>query len=273
MDFLLHFNTSGLTSLFRKSTSHGPGTDPYGFSYFDRSGHGNIRQFIDEYLPHYEQTRGQGFISLITGNHDMPPRLANDRKREDLVCCFLFLLTMPGTPYIYYGDEIGMQSLDLPSKEGGYQRTGVRTPMQWRKSENLGFSSAQKTDLYLPVDERLDAPTVETQDSDPSSLLNTVRAIISIRHDHPALAASADFKVLHAVAGNPVLVYERSSPDERLLVVINPAGQSLSITLPGTGFNAAPQVVFGPSDCFHFHEGHWQVNIPPVSAGLYKIPG
>jgi glycosidase len=272
MDFLLHFNTAGFTSLFRKSTSHGPGTDAYGFSYFDRSGHGNIRQFIDEYLPHYEQTKGLGYIALISGNHDIPPRLANHRDRSDLSGCFLFLLTMPGTPFIYYGDEIGMRSQDLPSKEGGYKRTGVRTPMQWDKTENLGFSSTPKNSLYLPVDESPNTPLVSVQDADPESILNTIRAIIALRNQHTALAASGDFRVLHAVGGDPVFVYERSSAEERLLIVINPSDQPRSISLPGSIASNNPETLFGPSEIFQKHSDAWQLNVPPVSAGLYKIP-
>ncbi len=272
MDFLLHFNTSGLTSLFRKSTSHGPGTDPYGFSYFDRSGHGNIRQFIDEYLPHYEQTKNLGHIALISGNHDIPPRLANGRERSDLVCCYLFLLTMPGTPYIYYGDEIGMRSLDLPSKEGGYKRTGVRTPMQWSKSANQGFSRAHKNALYLPVDESPEAPTVAAQEADPDSLLNTIRRLVTLRHHHPALFASAEFVVHHAVGGDPVLIYERASAGQRLLVVINPADQQRSLSLPGSVSAGIPTSLFGPPEVFQKHGEAWHVMVPPISAGLYQIP-
>jgi glycosidase len=271
MDFLLHFNSSGFTSLFRKSTSHGPGTDPYGFSYFDRSGHGNIRQFIDEYLPHYEKTKDQGYIALISGNHDIPPRLANSRDSADLAGCFLFLLTMPGTPFIYYGDEIGMRSSDLPSKEGGYKRTGVRTPMQWEKIPNLGFSTAPEDAFYLPVDKSPDAPTVQAQESDPNSLLNTVRAIIRLRRQHPALAASADFKVHHAVGGDPVFIYERFSVDERLLIVLNPSDHERTIILSGSVASTDPQILFGPSNIFLNQEGTWQVKVPPVSAGLYQI--
>ena len=125
MDFLLPFASPGYRSLFRK-----PSQDAY--SFFDPSGRGDIRIFLDEYLPLYQSTRDQGFIAIPSGNHDIAPRLGNGRTPRDLELAFLFLLTMPGVPFIYYGDEIGMRSLDgLPSKEGGYGRTGARTPMQW----------------------------------------------------------------------------------------------------------------------------------------------
>ncbi len=171
MDFLLHFANRGYQALFRKGS-----LDPYGWSVFDRAGHGNFREFLDEYLAHLRATRGQGLMSLITGNHDIGERLAEGRDVDDLTCAFLFLLSMPGAPFIYYGDEIGMRTVHgLPSKEGGFERTGARTPMQWDASANAGFSRAPAEQLYLPIDPRPDRPTVAAQAVDPGSLLNRVR--------------------------------------------------------------------------------------------------
>jgi maltose alpha-D-glucosyltransferase/alpha-amylase len=162
--------------LFRKPNGKRPPHDPYGFSFFDRAGHGNILEFLDEYLPNLNKTQGQGFIAIPTGNHDINPRISAGRDQADLELVYQFLLTMPGTPFIYYGDEIGLRTLDgLPSKEGGYHRTGSRTPMQWDDTANAGFSTAAPEQLYLPVDSRPDRPTVAHQTADAHSLLNTVR--------------------------------------------------------------------------------------------------
>ena len=60
-------------------------------------------------------------------------------------------LTLPNVPLIYYGDEIGMRYIPLKSRDGGYHRTGSRTPMQWNNGKNLGFSNTDG-ELYLPVD-------------------------------------------------------------------------------------------------------------------------
>ena len=75
---------------------------------------------------------------------------------------FAFSLAMPGIPFIYYGNEIGMRQLyDLPHVEGAYKpRAGARTPMQWSAGKNLGFSTAESDKIYLPVDSAADAPTV-----------------------------------------------------------------------------------------------------------------
>ena len=169
MDFLLHFGSAAYSSLFRKPYSTNTGTDKYGFSFFDRSGHGNIMEFLDEYLPQYQETRTKGLICLITGNHDITPRLAINRDGDDLELCYLFLLTMPGAPFIYYGDEIGMRTIaGLGSKEGGISRTGSRTPMQWEPGPKAGFSSASPEQFYLPVDPAADRPDVASQHVRPA---------------------------------------------------------------------------------------------------------
>ena len=66
-------------------------------------------------------------------------RLRKYLDPEEMKVAFAFLLSMPGAPFLYYGDEIGMRQLDLVSKEGGYDRTGARTPMQWGEGKNAGF--------------------------------------------------------------------------------------------------------------------------------------
>jgi maltose alpha-D-glucosyltransferase/alpha-amylase len=73
---------------------------------------------------------------------------------------------MPGVPFLYYGDEIGMDYLkDLKPKEGSFfGRNGSRTPMQWTPRANRGFSSAPAKSLYLPVDRRKGSPDVQTQE-------------------------------------------------------------------------------------------------------------
>ena len=68
---------------------------------------------------------------------------------------------MPGNPFIYYGDEIAMSFRSMASKEGGFTRTGSRTPMQWTSGDNMGFSSAPADKLYLPVDPAENAANVE----------------------------------------------------------------------------------------------------------------
>ena len=97
---------------------------------------------------------------------------------------------MPGVPFLYYGNEIGMKQLpnNWPQVEGAYQpRNGARTPMQWNSGKNLGFSDGDAKNLYLPVDPSADAPNVAAQEKNPNSLLNKTRQLIALHHNEPAL--------------------------------------------------------------------------------------
>ena len=101
--------------------------------------------------------------------------------------------------------------------------------MQWDSSANLGFSEGKASDLYLPVDSSADAPTVAAQEKDPASLLNTVRAILALRHQQEDLQADAPFKVVCSEVGKP-FVYMRGD----LLCAVNPAGNEQSVVLPAS---------------------------------------
>lgn len=142
---------------------------------------------------------------------------------------------MPGVPVVYYGDEIGLRHQDLPSKEGGYNRTGARCPMQWDGSRNAGFSSAPASDLYLPIDARRDRPTVAAQERDPDSLLHHVRRLAMLRRQHPVLGNTAGFTPLFAQRGRYPFVYERRLGRQRAVIAVNPSARSESarIHLPG----------------------------------------
>ena len=181
---------------------------------------GSAEMFFKIYLDHWKRTRNKGFISIPSGNHDLP-RVSDYRSEKELKTVFAFLLTMPGVPFIYYGDEIGMRNLkDLPGKEGGYTRTQARTPMQWDDSLNHGFSVADKEKLYLPVDSSPDAPTVKSQQQRSDSLLNCVKKLIALRLSSVALQACGKIELLHC---DYPTVYLRSFGRERYLIALQPA--------------------------------------------------
>mgnify|MGYP000835161718 CR=1 FL=1 len=120
--------------------------------YITIRGKGDISEFVNKYKESYEKSQRKGLICIPSGNHDMD-RLAKRLNENELKIAFAFLLSMPGAPFIYYGDEIGMKYIDnLESVEGGYDRTGSRSPMQWDNSTNAGFSCAPSEKLYIPVD-------------------------------------------------------------------------------------------------------------------------
>ena len=219
VDFMLHFGPPGYNSLFRD--------DP---CFFSKKGGGDISIFLEEYLASYRSTRGKGYVAIPSGNHDMD-RLARHRTKRELKVAYTFLLSMPGIPFIYYGDEIGMDYIEgLPSKEGGYHRTGARTPMQWTRGRNAGFSNSSPDQLYLPVDRRKSRPTVEDQDAKQGSLLNTIRRLVALRRQHPALAGDGTFKPLYAEQGQYPFAFLRQSGHDQVLVAVNPAGQPVSVT-------------------------------------------
>ena len=230
LDFLLHSNNSAYTSLFRHEKGRNTTRLFVGHSYFNKDGKGNINEYLDRFLYDLENTKGKGYIGLITGNHDMQ-RLAYGRTTEEIKAAMVFLFTMPGVPFVYYGDEIGMNYVEnLPSKEGGYNRTGSRTPMQWNHGKNHGFSVSDTP--YLPTDSSVDAPTVEDQQNDKQSLLSFVRSLITLHKSNPVLHADSDFNVIRA--GYP-FIFERISDKKKLLIAINPSQYSYRCDAPQIG--------------------------------------
>ncbi len=219
-DFLLHSGVSAYTSLFRHEQGRNTTRKFVGRSYFHKDGKGNINEYLDRFLYDLKNTRGKGYVGMITGNHDIP-RLAAGRTEEELRAAMVFLFTMPGVPFVYYGDEIGMDYITgLKSKEGGYNRTGSRTPMQWKAGKNHGFSESDQP--YLPTDSRENAPTVAAQQNDPDSLLSFVKKLIALHRGDQRLWADSDFNIL--LADYP-FVYERACEGKSLFVAINPSGQ------------------------------------------------
>jgi maltose alpha-D-glucosyltransferase/alpha-amylase len=162
----------------------------------------------------------------------LAPLLDNDRRKIELAHSLLF--TLPGSPIIYYGDEIGMgDNIWLPD------RNGVRTPMQWRDELNAGFSQASPSLLYAPVieDERFGyrRVNVEAQRRDPNSLFNTLRRMIAVRKQHRVFGWG-DLKWVDA-GTSAVAAYTRTHEDGRLLVLNNlsPDTQSIRVKVTSAG--------------------------------------
>lgn len=217
MDFLLHFGPSHYNDLFRNENP-----------FFASDGKGDISEFVAKYLENYEKSERKGLICIPSGNHDMD-RLARHIKGDNLKIAFAFLLSMPGAPFIYYGDEIGMNYVEgLTSVEGGYGRTGSRSPMQWDSTTNAGFSSAPTEKLYIALDPNSDRPTVEAQYADKNSLFNEVRKLITIRQSHPALQSRGEIEFVYAEKNTYPFAYLRSSDNEKILIAVNPSDKFAS---------------------------------------------
>ncbi|MCR5094565.1 MAG: glycosylase [Lachnospiraceae bacterium] len=226
MDFYLDHQGNGYNTLMR---------DYWGKegdrSFFKSDGKGNIQRFLDDYLPKLEVSRGRGYISFISCNHDTRRPRYSLSERE-LKVAYTCLYTLPGVPFVYYGDEIGMRYQELKTKEGGYDRTGTRTPMQWKPGKNLGFSEADPEVLYLPVDPAQDAPTLEQAKADPDSLYHLVKKVIAIRHEYASLQADGSFTVLYAEKEKVPFVYARGEGEDRIIVAVNPSLSEASAQIP-----------------------------------------
>ncbi len=229
MDFYLEWHGNGYSSLMRDYMPCMGEPIETDKSYFKAESGRDITDFLADYSPQYEATKDKGLWCFITCNHDTlrPAWNLNETERR---LAFAFLFTMPGAPFLYYGDEIGMAYRPLPTKEGGYQRTGSRTPMQWSGGRNLGFSEGSEELLYLPVDPAADAPTVEGQEADAGSLLHFVRGLIALRHSLPQLQNDSPFGVYAAKKGSRLFAYRRGE----LLLAVNPGLTTQTLELDGT---------------------------------------
>jgi len=270
VDFMLHFETVAYNSLFRNHCEELITGLPRGNSYFHRAANGDIRLFLDIFLEHYRATRVKGYISIPTGNHDVPPRLAEDRTRAELRCALLFLFTLPGIPFIYYGDEIGMRhAYGLASREGGYERTGVRTPMQWDNGPNAGFSSAEPSQLYLPVETNPGNRTVTAAERDQDSVLHFVRRLVQLRKCFPALGSDGDFQCVYAEGGAYPFVFERSANGECFWVAVNPSGVAHEASWQTNAIGA--EELMGEGGVLSFQSGFARVTTAPGGYGLWRI--
>ena len=221
MDFLLHNGPSHYMDLFR--TEH---------PYFSREGRGDVRAFAEAYARSYARTSGKGLICIPSGNHDMT-RMAERLSPAEQKIAFAFLLSMPGAPFIYNGDEIGMRQIPgLISKEGSRSlRAGCRTPMQWDGGPNDGFSDAAPDRLYLPQDPAADRPRVSDQIGAEGSLWETVHRLIALRREIPELQGNIPVEFLYAQDHAYPFVYRRTGETREVLAALNPSGEDASCRL------------------------------------------
>lgn len=232
MDFIIHFGKA-YSSLFFNNE----GTYPQDTCYFSLKGNGTPTTFVDYYMRQLKSVGNAGYICVPTANHDFQRPACGERAGdEQLKPVMTFLMTLPGVPLIYYGDEIGQRFMPgLPDKEGSllgtHNRAGTRTPMQWDDTKGAGFSSAPLSRFYLPVDTATNRSCVEAQKKNPQSLLNFTRQLLAYRQQHSALGSCGEINFLYAMPFAYPLIYERRFGNERFLVVINPSGQERMVEI------------------------------------------
>jgi alpha-glucosidase len=197
----------------------------------------------------YEAVLPRGaWPNWVLGNHDKT-RLATRIGEAQARVAAMLLLTLRGTPTLYYGDEIGLPQVDIPAGQvqdpyeknvpgRGFGRDGCRTPMQWDVSRFAGFSTAEP---WLPVTADFARRNVEAQRRDPASLYNLYRNLIALRRIHPALASGSYRPV---AAEGDVLAYAREQDEERFLVALN-LGSNQALLALGDGQGTIVLSAFG----------------------------
>jgi maltose alpha-D-glucosyltransferase/alpha-amylase len=191
----------------------------------------------------------------------LAPLVDNDRRRIELLNAMLF--SLPGSPIIYYGDEIGMgDNIWLED------RNGVRTPMQWHAGQNAGFSEADPDALYSPVidDDIFGYRTVNVDDQrrDENSLFNRMKHMIHIRKEHTCFGVGIfQFELPD---NDAVLAYWRAHQREKILVVVNLTDERQDVTFSLGIFAGHQPVDLLTGETFpEITSRNYTLNLPPYA--------
>jgi maltose alpha-D-glucosyltransferase/alpha-amylase len=197
----------------------------------------------------------------------LAPLLDGDRRRIELLNGLL--MSLPGSPIVYYGDEIGMgDNIYLGD------RNGVRTPMQWTGGWNAGFSTADPEQLYQPLISNANfgyqAVNVEAQRRQGSSLLQWMRALIKVRQSSRVFGRGA-IEFLKP-ENHRVLAYVRSLGKERVLVVSNLASTAQAVELELSGLaGAIPVDMFGGSLFPRINSDRYVLTLGPYQFYWFRL--
>jgi alpha-glucosidase len=194
-----------------------------------------ISKLIDEYEAALPEG---GWPNWVLGNHDQP-RIAARVGSEQARVAAMLLLTLRGTPTMYYGDEIGLARVDIPpdrvqdpwekNEPGlGFNRDPERTPMQWDGSRNAGFSTAEP---WLPLSEDHASCNVENLSRDPGGILELYRQLLALRRSTPALSVGS-YRRLDAEG--PILAYAREQGENSLTILLNLSAEPQTVKLRST---------------------------------------
>ncbi len=185
-----------------------------------------------------------GWPSWVLGNHDRP-RIATKRGPAQARVAAMLLLTLRGTPTLYYGDELGLSDVAIPADQAqdprelrepglGLGRDPVRTPMPWDGSENAGFTTARP---WLPLNADWPTRNVARMAEEPQSILTLYRQLLALRRTYPALSIGS---IALLDAEGDILAYERLHGAERLIVALNLGTRTQRLRLPDWASGARP---------------------------------
>jgi alpha-glucosidase len=182
--------------------------------------------------------------NYVMGNHD-EPRLASRIGLDGARLAAMLLLTLRGTPTIYYGDEIGMTNVPISAGQQqdpwgirvpGLGRDPCRSPMQWDSRPNAGFSSPETTHLWLPLAKNYPQVNIQNQLRAPDSILSLYRQLLSYRKAHPALQYGSYRSI--DVGGESCFAYLREANGfPQILILLNFSPQEINVNVShlGTG--------------------------------------
>jgi maltose alpha-D-glucosyltransferase / alpha-amylase len=226
-----------------------------------------------------------GLIAALTCTAELPPqsqwalrlhdsrRLAplmeNDRRRMELALSLLF--SLPGSPVLFYGDEIGMGDNVYLGP-----RNAIRTPMQWSADRNAGFSRANPAQLYSPLIigpvYGYEAVNVEAQQSDPASLLNWVRTLIEAR-SQSAVFGRGTCEWLNANNGK-VLAYRRTLEEDQVLCLANLSRNAQPVELDLSELaGMTPVEMLGRTDFPAIEKGPYRATLAPHAFLWFQLHG
>jgi alpha-glucosidase len=195
---------------------------------------------LDAAIRRYEQLLPPGaWPNWVLGNHDRH-RIASRVGAAQARVAAMLLLTLRGTPTIYYGDEIGMHDVDIPPDRvqdpweknlpgRGLGRDPERTPMQWSAEPGAGFTTGEP---WLPLADDYRVVNVAAQRVDPGSMLTLHRALLALRRREPALSVGGWAPV---DADGDVLAWLRTHGDSRFLIALNLAAEPATLDFDGAG--------------------------------------
>jgi len=193
---------------------------------------------IERQIVEYEAALPEGgWPNWVLSNHDKP-RIASRVGRDQARVAAMMLLTLRGTPTIYYGDEIGMNDAPIPPERvqdpfelrvpgRGFGRDPQRTPMQWDNTVNAGFSTGSP---WLPLAPDKDSFNVKAERSDPHSMLSLYRRLIAFRRENDALNLG---RYASVEADSCVLAYLRETENDRYLIALNLGPEPAVLETPG----------------------------------------
>jgi alpha-glucosidase len=199
-------------------------------------------QAIRAHVDAYEAALPPGaWPNYVLGNHD-EARIASRVGPENARLALLLLLTLRGTPTLYYGDELAMEDVPIPPERAqdpfglrvsglGLGRDPERAPMPWDATPNAGFCPPD-VEPWLPITPDLDRVNVAAQLADPASMLNLTRRLLTLRRSSPALAAGAYRAVDWPDVPGDCYLYLREAGNRRMLVALNLSDEAHQVRLP-----------------------------------------